>query len=96
LKQHGILPENYVSGIRRAVCHTSTPTTDNVPKTGKRLPAQKVELTDMLDGSVIIFPSLCKTAKFLGTYNHNITKHNGLTYTTSINGVDKTYKIKLL
>jgi hypothetical protein len=85
LKQNGILPENYVSGLKRAVG-----TTDNTPK---RLQAKTVELTDMSNGSVIIFPSLYKTAKFLGTYNHNITKHNGLSYTTAN---DKTYKIKIL
>jgi hypothetical protein len=85
LEQKGILPENYVSGIRRAV---ATPA-----KTGKRLSAKAVELTDMSDGSVIIFPSLYKTAKFLGTYNHNITKHNGLSFIT---GADKTYMIKIL
>jgi NUMOD1 domain len=85
LKQHGILPENYVSGLRRAV---GTPL-----KTGKRLQAKTVELTDMSDGSVMIFPSLYKTARFLGTYNHNITKHNGLSYTSPN---DKTYMIKIL
>ena len=84
LKQHDILPENYVSGLRRAV---------SPPTKSKRLPAKPVELTDMSNGSVIIFPSIYKTAKFLGTYNHNITKHNGFTYTTSN---DKAYKIKIL
>ena len=84
LKLHDILPENYVSGLRRAV---------SPPTKSKRLSAKSVELTDMSNGSVIIFPSIYKTAKFLGTYNHNITKHNGFTYTTSN---DKTYKIKIL
>ena len=65
----------------------------------KRLAAQMVELTDAHDGSVTIYPSLYKTAKFLGTYNHNIIKHNGLSYTVrDANGVSngKTYKIKIL
>ena len=39
------------------------------------------------------YPSLYKTAKFLGTYNHNVTKHNGQSYTTCDG---KTYMIKLL
>ena len=94
LKQHGILPENYDSGPRRAsVAHAVGPQSTTAPKASKRLPAQKVELTDMSDGTVTIYPSLYKTAKFLGTYNHNITKHNGLSY-TACNG--RTYKIKIL
>ena len=85
LKLHGILPENYVSGLRRA---SPPPDSGN-----KRVSAKAVELTDTFSGSVIIFPSLYKTAKFLGTYNHNITKHNGFTYTTPN---DRIYKIKIL
>ena len=88
LKQHGILPENYVSGLRRA----SPPPPTTAPGS-KRLSAKPVELTDISNGSTIIFPSLYKTAKFLGTYNHNITKHNGLSYTAPN---DRTYKIKIL
>jgi hypothetical protein len=45
LKQHGILPEDYVSGLRRAA---TAPI-----KTCKRLNAKIVELTDMSNGSVI-------------------------------------------
>jgi hypothetical protein len=85
LKQHGILPEDYVSGLRRAATAPA--------KNCKRLNAKIVELTDMSNGSVIKFPSLYKTARFLGTYNHNITKHDGVSYTAPDN---KTYMIKIL
>jgi hypothetical protein len=85
LKQNGILPDNYVCGLKRAATAPIN--------TSKRLNAKTVELSDMSTGSVITFPSLYKTAKFLGTYNHNITKHNGVSYIASN---DKTYKIKIL
>ena len=62
-------------------------------KPAGRLPGQKVELTDMSDGTANIYPSLYKTAKFLGTYNHNVTTHNGLSFTTATGA---TYMIKLL
>ena len=95
LKQHGILPENYVSGIRRAPPPAVQTTVDSSQAhlPAGRLPGQKVELTDLLDGTVTIYPSLYKTAKFLGTYNHNVTKHNGLSFTTATGA---TYMIKLL
>ena len=92
LKQHGILPENYVSGLRRAP-PPAVQTTVVAHKPAGRLPGQKVELTDMSDGTANIYPSLYKTAKFLGTYNHNVTKHNGLSFTTATGA---TYMIKLL
>ena len=94
LKQQGILPLNYINGLRR-VSPPITPTrkvsTPSVTVTTipKRLAAQTVELTDMSDGSVTVYPSLYKAAKFLGTYNHNITKHNGLLYSYN----NKIYKI---
>ena len=84
LKQHGILPEDYVGGLRRAV----TPA-----KASKRLSAKTVILTDMSNGAILKFPSLYQTARFLGTYNHNITKHDGVSYTAPDN---KTYMIKIL
>ena len=95
LKQQGILPLNYINGLRRVTppiaptCKVSTPSVTGIPK---RLAAQTVELTDMSDGSVTVYPSLYKAAKFLGTYNHNITKHNGLSYSYN----NKMYKIKIL
>ena len=88
LKLHNVLPDNYVGGLKRA-----SPT---LGATSKRLSAKTVELTDTFNGSVIIFPSIYKTAKFLGTYNHNITKHNGFTYTACGAGNNRTYKIKIL
>jgi hypothetical protein len=84
LKQHGILPEDYVSGLRRAVAPA---------KNCKRLSAKTVILTDISNGSVIKFPSLYKTARFLGTYNHKITKHDGASYVAPD---DKIYMIKIL
>ena len=117
LKQQCILPENYVNGLRRCsppiapTRKVSTPsvTVAGIPKrlavqTPKRLAAQTVELTDMDDGSVTIYPSLYKAAKFLGTYNNNISKHNGMSYSTCdaacgangvSNGVNKIYKIRV-
>ena len=65
----------------------------SVHKVPPRLSAQMVELIDAFDGSVTTYPSLYKSAKFLGTYNHNVTKHNGLSYTTCDG---KTYKINIL
>ena len=113
LKQQGILPENYINGLRRCTPHapvgssrdrvypscsppiapTRKVSTHSVDVTGipKRLAAQTVELTDMSDGSVTVYPSLYKAAKFLGTYNHNITKHNGLSYSYN----NKMYKIRV-
>ena len=93
LKQQGILPENYVNGLRRCTAPARKVSTSST-QTPKRLAAQTVELTDMDDGSVTIYPSLYKAAKFLGTYNNNISKHNGFTYSVyDANGVNKIYKI---
>jgi hypothetical protein len=95
LKQRGILPENYISGLRRpqGIRSVIIPKDKTSPAPGRK-PAQPVELTNTADGSTTIFPSLYKAAKFLGTYNNNITKHNGMTFFAS--GTSKSYKIKIL
>ena len=99
LKQKGILPQNYINGIRRVPPPDKLVNPSDTSKDPKRLTtrqaglptAQAVELTDMSDRSVSVYPLLYKTAKFLGTYNHNITKHNGLSYSYN----NKMYKIRV-
>ena len=102
LKQHGVLPENYYAGIRRNKTFCSQNGSEPVmnkqaPKQVRSLSVPKSAELTLLDSTYHptdtkhSFPSIYKSAKFMGTYSSTITNHNGCTYRSNVDG--KVYQI---
>jgi hypothetical protein len=101
LKEHGVLPPNYIAGIRR-VKNVASRTRSTNPKhevlSKIRNSRRRVELT-VIDPTtlkptdeVYKFPSLYKTAKYLSTFSYTISNFNGCDFKSN----DKIYRINIL
>ena len=94
LKERGVLPENYFIGRRRIKNLPKVKNPNPKPALNIRNCGRKVELTLIDTDEVHSFPSIYKSAKFLGTFACSVSRFNKCNFKS--NADNKIYRINIL
>ena len=94
LKERGVLPENYFIGRRRIKNLPKVKNPNPRPALNIRNCGRKVELTLIDTGEVHSFPSIYKSAKFLGTFACSVSRFNKCNFKS--NADNKIYRINIV
>ena len=106
LKEHNVLPADYIEyekkqRIKRTKSDGDKPQKEPNAKyewlTKNRKNPRRVEITDMDNGEVRVFPSIYKTCKYLGTTATKLIQHDGYVFDRKQNDdITNRYRIKIL